>query len=69
VSVTARAAMPKAPSTKIGMLLDAFTAVPVWVVSPVLRPWHVRWGAATEEVTASGRLPQTDGSTWPPPSG
>jgi hypothetical protein len=52
VSVTARAAVPKAPSTKIGMLLDAFTAVPVWVVSPVLRPWHMRWGAAREEVTA-----------------
>ncbi len=52
VSVTARAAVPKAPATKIGMLLDAFTAVPVWVASPVLRPGHMRWGAATQEVAA-----------------
>jgi hypothetical protein len=35
------------------MLVDAFTAVPVWVLSPVLRPWHMRWGAAAEEVTAA----------------
>jgi hypothetical protein len=53
VSITARAAVPKTPSTKAGMLVDAFTAVPVWVVSPVLRRWHMRWGAATEEVTAA----------------
>jgi hypothetical protein len=34
------------------MLLDAVTAVPLWVASPLLRPWHLRWGATGDEVLA-----------------
>jgi hypothetical protein len=34
------------------MLLDAATAIPLWVISPALRPWHMRWGATPTEVDA-----------------
>lgn len=43
----------RTPSTKVGMLLDAVTAVPLWVASPALRPWHLRWGATRAEIAAA----------------
>lgn len=43
----------RTPTTRIGMVLDAATAAPLWVVSPVLRPWHLRWGATHAEVTGA----------------
>jgi hypothetical protein len=42
----------RTPHTKIGMLLDAVMAVPVWVASPALRRWHMRWGATRAEIAA-----------------
>lgn len=42
----------RTPSTKIGMLLDAVTAAPLWAVSPALRQWHMRWGATRLEAAA-----------------
>ena len=35
------------------MLLDAVTAVPLWATTPLIRPWHLRWGATTQEVAAA----------------
>jgi hypothetical protein len=35
---------------KIAVALDALTAVPWFVVSPLVRPWHLRWGATADEV-------------------
>lgn len=42
----------RTPTTRIGMALDAATAAPLWTVSPVLRPWHLRWGATHAEIAA-----------------
>jgi hypothetical protein len=42
----------RTPSSKLGMLLDAVTAAPIWAVSPALRPWHMRWGASQAEIAA-----------------
>jgi hypothetical protein len=35
------------------MILDAVTAVPLWVTTPLIRPWHLRWGATTQELDAA----------------
>lgn len=35
------------------MFLDAVSAVPIWLVSPLIRPWHLHWGATGREVAAS----------------
>ncbi len=35
---------------KPAILLDALTAVPWFLVSPLTRPWHMRWGATMDEV-------------------
>ncbi len=34
------------------LVVDALTAVPTWAVAPLVRPWHMRWGASTREVLA-----------------
>lgn len=58
VSLTRQASAPRSPRTKAGMWLDTLTAVPVWVASPLLRPWHMRWGATPSEIT--GEMPGDD---------
>jgi len=35
------------------MILDGVTAVPWWLAAPLVRPWHLRWGATNEELKAS----------------
>jgi hypothetical protein len=40
---------------KLALTLDTLSAVPIWVVSPVVRPWHMRWGATDAEV--AGPMP------------
>jgi hypothetical protein len=40
---------------QLGQLL---AAVPLFLVSPLLRPWHIRWGATDDEVSA--RMPGDD---------
>jgi hypothetical protein len=35
---------------KIGLILDTLSAVPIWAVTPLARPWHMRWGATEAEV-------------------
>jgi hypothetical protein len=37
------------------MLLGTAPAVPVWIASPLIRPWHLRWGATTGEI--AGEMP------------
>jgi hypothetical protein len=38
---------------KLSLTLDTLSAVPIWAVSPLMRPWHMRWGATDSEI----RLP------------
>jgi hypothetical protein len=33
-------------------VVDTLGAVPIWAAAPLLRPWHLRWGARPEEVRA-----------------
>jgi hypothetical protein len=54
-SLAKQARGPRSPRTKPGMWLDTLTALPVWVASPVLRPWHLRWGATRAQV--AGAMP------------
>ena len=37
---------------KVGLVLDTMSAVPIWAVTPLARPWHMRWGATDAEVAA-----------------
>jgi hypothetical protein len=53
VSLRLPSSAPRSPRTRAGMVLDAVTAVPIWLVSPIIRPWHLRWGATTAEVVAA----------------
>ena len=32
------------------LILDTLSAIPIWVSSPLVRPWHMRWGATNAEV-------------------
>lgn len=54
-SLTKRAPAPRSPRTKTGMWVDTLTAVPLWVASPLLRPWHMHWGATRTEII--GEMP------------
>lgn len=38
---------------KISLILDTLTAVPIWAVTPLVRPWHMHWGANDAEVAAA----------------
>ena len=42
----------------IALVLDALTAVPWFLVTPLIRPWHLRWGATSDE--AHGPMPGDD---------
>jgi hypothetical protein len=46
------------PAAKRSLVLDTLGAVPIWAVTPMLRPWHMRWGATKAEVAA--RMPGDD---------
>jgi hypothetical protein len=37
---------------KIVLIADTLSAVPIWAVTPFVRPWHMRWGATKAEVAA-----------------
>ncbi len=43
---------------RIWLALDALTAVPWFLVSPLVRSWHLRWGATRDEVR--GEMPGDD---------
>jgi hypothetical protein len=43
---------------KLALTLDTLSAVPIWVVSPLVRRWHMRWGATDAE--RSGPMPGDD---------
>jgi hypothetical protein len=47
---------PRAPapagSELLRQLRDVISDVPLFLVTPLLRPWHRRWGATSEEVEA-----------------
>ena len=34
----------------IALVLDTLTAVPWFLLTPLVRPWHLRWGATDAEV-------------------
>jgi hypothetical protein len=38
---------------KIALLADTLSAVPMWIGTPLVRPWHMRWGATDTEVGAA----------------
>ena len=42
----------------ITLVLDALTAIPWFVTAPLVRPWHLRWGATADEV--HGAMPGDD---------
>lgn len=42
----------------IALVLDALTAVPWFITAPLVRPWHLRWGATMDE--ARGPMPGDD---------
>ena len=44
--------------TTIPLVLDALTAIPLFVTAPLVRPWHLRWGATADEVR--GAMPGDD---------
>jgi hypothetical protein len=50
--------MTSITAPKLVMTLDTLSAVPIWVLSPVIRPWHMRWGATDSEV--AGPMPGDD---------
>ena len=35
---------------RLALVLDALTAIPWFVTAPLVRPWHLRWGATAKEV-------------------
>jgi hypothetical protein len=46
--------VPATSERRIGRaILDAMTGVPLFVAAPLIRHWHVRWGATDEEVSGS----------------
>jgi hypothetical protein len=45
-------------SRKMALTLDTLSAVPIWALSPLLRRWHMRWGATNGEV--AGPMPGDD---------
>ena len=42
----------------IALVLDAMTAIPWFVAAPLVRAWHLRWGATPDEV--NGAMPGDD---------
>ena len=44
-----RVSTPPSPG-KLALILDALTAVPLFVAAPMVRSWHLRWGATEDEV-------------------
>jgi hypothetical protein len=38
------------PARKIAQVLDALTAIPWFLTAPLVRSWHLRWGAVLDEV-------------------
>jgi hypothetical protein len=40
---------------RIAMVLDTATGIPLWAATPVVRRWHMRWGATDAEV--AGEMP------------
>ena len=40
---------------KLALTVDTLSAVPIWGATPVVRPWHMRWGATDAEV--AGPMP------------
>ena len=41
------------PTATLGELLRTILTVPLFAVTPLLRPWHTRWGATREEVRST----------------
>ncbi len=48
----------RGPARTIALFLDASTAIPWFVTAPLVRPWHLRWGATADEV--HGPMPGDD---------
>jgi hypothetical protein len=50
--------MTSSAARKLALTVDTLSAVPIWLASPVMRPWHLRWGATDAEV--AGPMPGDD---------
>ena len=46
---------PRSLGRRLGLLLDTLSAVPVWATTPLVRSWHMKWGATGGEV--AGPMP------------
>lgn len=59
-AVTTSMDRPAAPGAarRAALILDAATAVPWFLTAPLVRPWHLRWGATAGE--AHGPMPGDD---------
>jgi hypothetical protein len=57
-SVSSREVAEMTGPRRLALTLDTLSAVPIWVVSPLTRRWHLRWGATDAEVT--GPMPGDD---------
>jgi hypothetical protein len=57
-SATAAPVEMRSRRSKIGLVLDTLSAIPIWAGTPLVRPWHMRWGAAHTEV--AGPMPGDD---------
>lgn len=43
--------LPTSPSTRrLAALADLVQGIPLFLATPFVRPWHLRWGATAEEV-------------------
>ena len=40
------------PGGRAALVFDVMTAVPIWLLTPLARPWHLRWGATAAELNA-----------------
>ena len=40
------------PDCRAALVVEVLTAVPVWMLTPLVRPWHMRWGATAAELSA-----------------
>lgn len=41
------------PTATFREVLQTIMALPLFAVTPLLRPWHTRWGATREEATSA----------------
>jgi hypothetical protein len=51
-AAVSKSAVRRPMLTSLALIADTLSAVPLWAVTPFVRPWHMRWGATKAEVAA-----------------